>query len=191
MPIYVPGKRDRKRGPQSNNAKRNVMVELSLTSMVDIFTILVIFLLQHYSSTGEIIYIPKEVKLPKAEQVKELKPAHVVTLTDKDVVLDKTTVAALADVKRNTDWMIPNLRAQLTALIQKDEAEAKKVASNAMPGAAKPATPGTESYRKITVQADREMDFLTIKKVMFTVTEAGAIEINFAVMKKEEAAAAN
>ena len=55
--------------------------------------------IMNYSSTGEIIYIPKDVKLPKASQTKELKPAHIVTLTQTDVVLDKDTVAKLDDVK--------------------------------------------------------------------------------------------
>ncbi|MDZ4676912.1 MAG: biopolymer transporter ExbD [Oligoflexia bacterium] len=191
MPIQVPGLRDRRGRYNSQGAKRNVMVELSLTSMVDIFTILVIFLLQHYSSTGEIIYIPKEVKLPKAEQIKELKPAHVVTLTDKEVVLDKTVVATLDEVKNSSEWMIPVLREKLAALLKQDEADAKKnFGTNfkqAMPGAGKPAAnTALESFKKVTVQADREMDFLTIKKLMFTITEAGASEINFAVMKKED-----
>jgi biopolymer transport protein ExbD len=38
-------------------------------------------------------------------------------------------------------------------------------------------------WNKVTIQADKGMDFLTVKKVMYTVTEAGAGEINFAVMK--------
>jgi biopolymer transport protein ExbD len=37
-------------------------------------------------------------------------------------------------------------------------------------------------FRRVTVQADKKIDFLTIKKIMYTVTEAGAEEINFAVM---------
>jgi biopolymer transport protein ExbD len=36
---------------------------------------------------------------------------------------------------------------------------------------------------KITIQADKSVDFLTVKKVMYTVTEAGIAEINFAVIK--------
>src|ERR1022692_896074 len=106
MPIYVPGKRDVRRKNRLNNSKRTIITGLSLTSTVDMFTILVVFLLQNYSSTGEIIYIPKDVKLPKASQVKELKPAHIVTLTQTDVVLDKDTVAKLDAVKAQKDWMI-------------------------------------------------------------------------------------
>jgi biopolymer transport protein ExbD len=41
------------------------------------------------------------------------------------------------------------------------------------------------AWKKITVQADKEIDFLTVKKILYTLTEAGAGEINFAVMKRE------
>ncbi len=190
MPIYIPGRRDRRKRNRLINAKRTIVVGLSLTSMVDMFTILVVFLLQNYSATGEIIYIPKDVKLPKASQVKELKPAHIVTLNLKDVVLDKEVVAKLDDVKAQKDWMIPKLRERLSAMLQQDDILAKQAVAQNIKKAI-PLVPGAtpvpdESRRKVTVQADKEMDFLTIKKIMFTVTEAGAVEINFAVMKKEE-----
>lgn len=158
--------------------------------MVDMFTILVVFLLQNYSSTGEILNIPKDVHLPKASSVKELKPAHVVTVTTDSIVLDNNTIADLAQVKAQKDWMIPSLRESLVAALQQDEINYKKALSDrvkeAIPLGVKKEVPAQESLKKITVQADKEMDFLTIKKVMFTVTEAGAEEINFAVMKKVE-----
>src|ERR1700733_10002961 len=113
MPIYAPGNRGRGKRRMAVSGSRSPIAELSLTSMVDMFTILVVFLLMNYSSTGEIIYIPKDVKLPKASQTKELKPAHIVTLTQTDVVLDKETVASLADVKAQKDWMITKLHDRL------------------------------------------------------------------------------
>jgi biopolymer transport protein ExbD len=36
---------------------------------------------------------------------------------------------------------------------------------------------------KMTLQADKDIDFLSIKKVLYTLTEAGVQEINFAVIK--------
>lgn len=190
MPIYAPGKRTRKRNKGIPNTRRSPVTGLSLTSMVDMFTILVVFLLMNYSSTGEIIYIPKDVKLPKASQTKELKPAHIVTLTQTDVVLDKTTVAKLDDVKSQKDWLVVSLKDHLVQALKDDEVKAKEQAAvrSSLPGSpnAEKKDDANSSAKKITVQADRDMDFLTIKKVMYTVTEAGAEEINFAVMKKEE-----
>jgi len=151
------------------------------------FTILVVFLLQNYSSTGEIIYIPKDVKLPKASQVKELKPAHVVILTTKDLILDKETITTLDEVKNQKDWLIQKLKDRLVIALQSDEVNSKKALSQTIKGpSAQPTPVPEESKNKVTVQADREMDFLTIKKIMFTVTEAGASEINFAVQKRED-----
>lgn len=191
MPIYVPGKRDPRHKNRIVTARRAAIASLSLTSMVDMFTILVVFLLQSYSSTGEILNIPKDVHLPKATQVKELKPAHIVTITQDSVVLDKDTVAELHVVKAQSEWIIPKLREKLILALQADEINSKKAIADAVKTAIPLGqTKTVDNYKKITVQADKDMDFLTIKKVMFTVTEAGAAEINFAVTKKEDAPAA-
>ena len=95
MAIFRPGERHRYHNILSKRkGKRDVTALLSLTAMVDMFTVLVIFLLQNYNATGEILYIPKEVVLPKATSVRELKPAHVVTISNKEVLLDKDRVAS-------------------------------------------------------------------------------------------------
>src|SRR3954464_11847586 len=99
MAIYIPGKRDPRRRNRLMSTKRTIITGLSLTSMVDMFTILVVFLLMNFSSTGEIIYIPKNVKLPQASETKELKPAHVVSVTQDSIVLERETVAKLSDVQ--------------------------------------------------------------------------------------------
>jgi biopolymer transport protein ExbD len=39
----------------------------------------------------------------------------------------------------------------------------------------------------MTIQADQKIDFLTLKKVMYTATEAGIVQINFAVLKLPDA----
>jgi biopolymer transport protein ExbD len=44
-----------------------------------------------------------------------------------------------------------------------------------------------EDFRRVTVQADKVIDAGTVKKVMYTLTEAGASEINFAVLRDERA----
>ena len=47
------------------------------------------------------------------------------------------------------------------------------------------------AWSKVTIQADKGIDFLTVKKVMYTVTEAGAGEINFAVTKLPQESTSN
>ena len=161
---------------------------LSLTAMVDMFTVLVIFLLQNYNSTGEILYIPKEVVLPKATMVKELKPAYVVTISSKEILVDKLLVATFDEVKDQQEWMIKNLFDVLKAGLDQKRAEQEAGLKNKFQEVVNSARGQEEkdpnAWRKITIQSDKDVDFLTVKKVMFTVVEAGAGEINFAVMKR-------
>lgn len=196
MAIKRPGERHRYHNILSKRkGKRVVTALLSLTAMVDMFTVLVIFLLQNYNTTGEILYIPKEVVLPKAATVKELKPAFVVTISSKEILLDKDAVATYEEVKAAEDWMIKNLHDQLQAALKKAEIEQASKLQNKIRDVVD-STRGEKdeepnAWKKVTIQADKGVDFLTVKKVMFTVTEAGAGEINFAVMKSPEQPATN
>lgn len=196
MAIFRPGERHRYHNILSKRkGKRDVTALLSLTAMVDMFTVLVIFLLQNYNATGEILYIPKEVVLPKAASVRELKPSHVVTISNKEVLLDKEVVATFDEVKGQEDWMIAKLKDQLVDALQKSKAEQDSKLQNKIRDVVETARGETEedpnAWSKVTVQADKGVDFGTVKKVMYTVTEAGASEINFAVMKLPQESTSN
>lgn len=190
MPILSPGKRDRRGRHAAEH--RALGADLNLTPMIDVFTVLVIFLLQNYGQSTELLFIPKNVELPKASQVKELAPAHLVTITQDHIVLDKDIVADLKEVKEKTAWDIPNLRQKLQAIIEMEKqieaADIKKSLRSAVPTDpnSKRKEKDVSKGSRVTVQADKEMDFLTVKKVMFSVTEAGAGEINFAVTKLDK-----
>ena len=192
MAIYKPGQRHRYHNIlKRRGGKRSVTAILSLTAMVDMFTVLVIFLLQNYNTTGEILYIPKDVILPKANRVLELKPSIVVTVTAKEILVETTRVATFEEVKNSKDWVIPSLRDQTRdhLLKAKVELEAKlqsrlnKVVSTTLGN--EPDDP--EAWKKVTIQADKQVDYLTIKKIMYSIYEAGGGPINFAVAKEPEA----
>lgn len=191
MAIHEPGVTFRhSRIMKRRKGKREVTASLSLTAMVDMFTVLVIFLLQNYNATGEVIFIPKEVTLPKAGQTKELKPAVVVTISTKEVLLDKTSVVTFDQVKEQKEWMIEPLRLQLIEALKRTRAEQEgkiqQKFKNVVDSARGDKEMDPNAWNKVTVQADKGIDFLTVKKVMYTVTEAGAGEINFAVTKQKD-----
>lgn len=184
MAIFHPGQKFRyHRLLSRKKSAREVVAILSLTAMVDMFTVLVVFLLQNYNVTGEVIYIPEEVKLPKASFIKELKPSNVVTVSKTEILLEKEHIASFAEVKHREDWMIPKLKAGLEAAFREREKELKSSIRGAVAKGAQSFAEELVAKRKVTVQADKDIDFLTLKKVMFTVTEAGASEINFAVLQ--------
>lgn len=191
MAIYAPGRRDRHNRPL-RSAGRSIVAMLSLTAMVDMFTVVAVFLLQNYQTTGEVIELSENVELPKANAVRELKPAHVVVVSSNQIFLDKEPVATFAQVKEQQEWKIEPLAVRLGEKFK--EAEEKR---QALAGRIRDAVDETRSVaptdealddRRVTVQADKAIDFLTVKKVMLTLTDAGASEINFAVIKEEKAA---
>jgi biopolymer transport protein ExbD len=190
MPIHPPGERFRyNRNIKKKKGKREVAAILQLTAMVDMFTVLVVFLLQNYNVTGQVLYIPKEVILPKAEKIKELKPAVVVTISDKEVLLDKNVVITAQALHQQESWMIDSLHKGLTEALKNAREDYEKSLQTKLQTAVDAARGEKDKdqtpWNKVTIQADKGIDFLTVKKVMYTVTEAGAGEINFAVSKEK------
>lgn len=192
MPIHVPGYRTRHGRKRAGGGKRSAVVALNMTAMVDMFTVLCVFLLQNYATTNQVLPMPEKVDLPSAQEVKELQPSNVVMIAEDGIMLNNVKVAEFRTVKEQQDLEIPALAELLKKTIEAGEAK-KRTLGNQLRTAVNdakqiPKTAEIEDFRKITVQSDKNVDFLTVKKVMFTVTEAGMQEINFAVLKKPEEA---
>ena len=189
MPIFTPGKRDRS-NRKVGATQRSAVAVLSLTAMVDMFTVLAVFLLQNYATTDQILFLPEKVNLPQASAVKELKPSNVVIVAEDGIMLNEEVIAPYLQVREQSDWMIESLREKVRKLIEVGEEKKKALGEQIREAVAKARGKDNpeeiDKFRKITIQADKGVDFLTVKKVMYTVTESGIFEINFAVLKKDE-----
>lgn len=186
MAIQHPGQRYRYSRflKRRSGGRRSTTVVLSLTAMVDMFTVLVVFLLQN-SDPGALNYVPSNITLPMATFVKDLKPAVVVSISTVDVQIENESVVSMAEVKESKDWVIPRLQKLIEQklLIAKSKFEEK---NNSFVKDAVNVSSNQDSnviWNKITVQADKGIDILTVKKILTTLTVAGAREINFAVTK--------
>lgn len=184
MAIYAPGIR---KGRQLVNTKRNVVAVLQLTAMVDMFTVLVVFLLQNYASTDQILPISEKIKLPEATQVRELKPSYVVTYSDGDIILNSKNLGSLNEQTSKTDWVFPPLKEAVEQLIERaNEGAISDFLTSQLrrfSGDKEDEELVKKTPFRVTIQADEEDDFLAVKKIMFTLTEAGIKEMNFAVIK--------
>jgi biopolymer transport protein ExbD len=91
------------------SVKRNFLIALSLTSMVDMFSLLVIFLLQTFSTSPEMLMVTKGVELPVASSGAEILDAPVLSLTDKDIFLDQVRVGSVDEVLKNPEPLMLKL----------------------------------------------------------------------------------
>lgn len=191
MAIYRPGERFRYHNILSRRkGKRTVVALLSLTAMVDMFTVLVVFLLQNFSGEQQMLQLHKDIQLPQAKVIKELKPAFVVTVSNNELLIDQTVIGKIDDVKTQTEWMIQPLFTLMQEGLAKAKIDFETKLQNRIRDAVQSARGDQQedpnSWNKVTIQADKNIDILTVKKVMYTITEAGAGEINFAVLKEQE-----
>src|SRR5438552_489597 len=91
----------------------SIIVELPLTSMIDMFTILVIFLLMNFSATGEIFFIQKNIKLPEATHIRPLESAPLISVSTQGVTLEAQNVGDNPLKLEESDQNLPKLAAAL------------------------------------------------------------------------------
>lgn len=190
MAIYVPGLRDRHKKPV-NKGGRQVVVILSLTAMVDMFTVLVVFLLQNYKVDE--IKFKQNIPLPEAVSIKKTQPSNVVAVSDQEVFLNEEKIVNLRQVKNLDGFLVRELYEALQTKLKADMAVFRSTWREQIGSTIADPELLEQEYKKkeidisrVTLQANKEVDFLTLKKILFSATEAGASEINFAVIEKNE-----
>src|SRR5439155_10670655 len=116
MAIVTPGKRPGDRvaaskvfGKKFNRTKKNGYASLMLTSLVDMFTIIVIFLLMNFSANGEVLYMSKDIKLPDAYHGAQLDRAPVISISPDAVTFDGRQVLATDDLTKGDVLNVPAL----------------------------------------------------------------------------------
>ncbi len=104
--------------------RKSILLALSLTSMVDMFSLLVIFLLQTFSTSPEMLMVSKEVRLPTAQSGREIVDAPVLAVTKEGVFLDQKLVGEVDEVLQNPDSFMDRLKS-LRELWQKTHPDQK------------------------------------------------------------------
>lgn len=141
---------------------------LNLTSLMDVFTILVFFLLVN-QSTAEVLEPPKNIVLP--DSIVESKPRQtvIVFVSDQDVTVQGEVVATIADVLDTEGESVAPMQAKL-----------EKLKENVI-GLT---TQAVAESREVTILADKEIPFKVLKKLMTTCTSSGYTKISLAVNQK-------
>ena len=142
---------------------------LPLTSLMDVFTILVFFLLFH-SSGSEVVEAPKQIKLP--DSVVETKPREtvVIMVSPEDVVVQGEAVIKTVEL---LDTKMDNV-AQITDKLERLERNIIGISTRA-----------AVQSKEVTILADKSIPFRALKKIMSTCTGSGYGKISLAVTQKE------
>jgi len=141
---------------------------LNLVSLMDIFTILVFFLLVN-SSDVETLPNTKDLQLPESIAEEKAKETVVILIGEVDIIVQGTPVAKVADVMNIKGNDIPALR---EALVSQNDRVLRREAQEDIEG------------REVTIMGDKEVPYRLLKKVMATCMASDYGQISLAVLQK-------
>lgn len=160
--------KNRRMKRMSRHGKRNLTSGLNLVSLMDVFTILVFFLLVN-SSSSDVMQPPKNIKLPGS--VVTTKPHETVI-----VMITKKNILVQGKVVMMTSEAIDSKKPVLIAVKDRLLLQRKKIIGLT--------TRSIALDKEVTLLADRTMPFKLMKKVMSSCASAGYTKISFAVIQK-------
>jgi len=143
---------------------------LNLTSLMDVFTILVFFLLFH-SSSGDVLEAPKQIKLP--DSIVEAKPREtvVIMVSPEVVVVQGQAVASTPELLDDRIGLVAGIADELKHMERNVIGISTKTIAES---------------KEVTILADKSIPFKVLKKIMSTCTASGYGKISLAVTQKSQ-----
>jgi biopolymer transport protein ExbD len=149
-------------------SRNQSMVDMNLVSLIDVFTILIFFLM---SNVGvETISSTRAVQLPESMSQKAPKETVMIVVTGTEIVVGDKVAVSVADALRVDGDLIQPLKAMLDVeasrevILKENESDSKRV----------------------TIMGDKDIPYRLLRKVMVTAARAGFSDVSFAVRQRFE-----
>lgn len=157
--------------------KKNNVADVDITSLLDILTILLVFLLQSYNSSGVIINVPKEISLPTSQSESINNFGVNVQVSQSQIWVNDNEIINTTDPDKRSqldqgDRRIVPLYNELVRL-----KETVKQSEKLSPDV-------TKFSGVVNLVFDKSLKYSYLKKVMYTCGAAGYKEFKFVVMSE-------
>lgn len=165
-----------------NRGKRQKkeVIDIDITSLLDILVILLVFLLKSYNSSGQVINVPKGLTLPISESQQVSSSGTIVQVSPSSIWVDNKEVLA---------YSVKNKRAVTNSLdrskriiplltnLRKKKAQIESLAKQA---------PKAKKFTgKVNLLVDKSIKYSFLQKVMHTCASAGFSQFKFVVLGNE------
>ena len=147
--------------------------ELNVVSLIDIFAILVFYLLVN-ALVVEILPSPKALKLPESIAKEDPHQTVLIMVTNEDIIVDNQKVMSTAAAAASSTSVLPDLKYKL------NEQTLMQVEGGG---------PGQVTRGDVNIMADKSIPFHVLRKVMATCSDTRFAKISLAVIEKEGAEA--
>ena len=149
-----------------HKGRNKTMVDMNLVSLIDVFTILIFFLLSN-SGGVETLPSPKAVHLPESVAEKAPRETVIVVVSGSEILVGGRRIASVAEVMATEGDLIAPLKAELEqqagrqVIRKENEADAKR----------------------LTIMGDKDIPYRLLRKIMFTGARANYADVSFAVRR--------
>jgi biopolymer transport protein ExbD len=154
-----------------NRRRAKPKFELRLTSLMDMLTILLVFLLKSFSAEGQIVTVSKDLQLPESTSSKAPRPAPIIAVTREWIILDDKPLVKIAEIEADGLLIKP-----LYQSLQHSRAFAEQLGQM---------DERMGFHGTVDIMGDRDTPFAVMKRVMYTCGQVGFNNMLLAVYKQE------
>lgn len=140
---------------------------LNLVALMDIFTLLVFFLLVN-SGEADLLPSTRAIELPESSAIERPRETVVVMVTPQEILVQGKRVIGLDEMPADADAGIPGLTEALREL------DARRVRAD----------DGESGGPETTIMASKELPYSLLRRVMLACAEAGYGQVAFAVLQR-------
>jgi len=159
--------------------RKKGLIELDITSLLDILVIMLVFLLRSYNSSGIVLNVPRGIQLPKSASITLNNPGVIVQVSPTKIWVDDKLIV---DIDKNPPGnmydhhgkrIIPLYnelmrKKRLVKIIKKSSKEAKDFSG------------------VINLVVDKSLKYKFVKKLLYTSAEAGFKQFKFIVLGENQ-----
>jgi biopolymer transport protein TolR len=150
--------------------RNKTMVDMNLVSLIDVFTILIFFLLSN-SGGVETLPSPKAVHLPESVAEKAPRETVIVVVSGSEILVGGRRVALVSEAMATEGDLIAPLKAELELQAGRQVIRKENEADS----------------KRLTIMGDKDIPYRLLRKIMFTGARANFADVSFAVRQRIEA----
>jgi len=145
----------------NNSEHEEATFKPQLTSLIDVMTILLVFLIKSFSVSGNLVTPSKDLVLPKSMSKKSAKNIPSIEVSTKNIMQGGVLITKIKDFSNNDTLIITKLYDSLN-----------KLKLNSV----------DTTQKKIMIQCDKNVKFNILKRVMFTSSKVGFTDYSVLVI---------
>lgn len=157
---------------QPSKSKKNLAPEsgsLNMNSMMDMMTIILLFLLKSFSTEGALVTPSEQLRLPVSQQGEKPRKELTVSIAKSTLMVNDQVIMEVADISRDAMLISPLAIRLADYAAQEQELEIDV---------------GKEFTHEVIIQGDEKIPFELLFKVMYTCSQTEFYKMRLLTVKK-------